>query len=511
MADGRAKTVIRYIRELSAPADGEDAGDAQFLERFITGRDEVAYEAIVRRHGPMVLGTCLRVLNNLHDAEDAFQATFLILARKARSIGRPESLGGWLYRIAYRAALRAKTETSRRQARQSPLEDVPTSDSVPDLAWFELRPVLDEELNRLPRRYRDAVVLCYFQNRTYAEAARALGLAEGTVSSRLARARDLLRKRLTRRGLTLSSGLLVTLLSQKALTAAMPVAWRDSLKAALPFAAGKAVAGAVSGPVALLTEGVLQAMFLSRLRRVAVVLLTLALLGTGAGVLAHQVSPGKEANAQKENPPATAAGLRQDQPQSKAIANTPPQPVQKYAAAPGYRWVVEPRSGRGDAWSVGRRDGKGVAAIEEKDKDGALVLTLAHAATRATYDDTRRRLGLVEFRPVAFDGRGQRHLWSVLVGGVGTGEVVLNRFRLDPKTLPADKVERVGVEMLAPEGIELIVRQAVARAKKEGVEVLPPPKVGQNYDFVLTTLDGRKVRSADLKGKVVLLDCWSTT
>ena len=137
-------------------------------------------------------------------------------------------------------------------------------------------------------------------------------------------------------------------------------------------------------------------------------------------------------------------------------------------------------------------------------------MTLAHPAPT-------NRAGLVEFRPVAFDDQGNRQVLERIFGA-GTGEVGMDRFRLDPKKLPVEKVKRLGVEMLTPEGIELIARQAIARAnqamaraKKEGVEVLPPAQVGQKYDFVLTTLDRRKIRSTDLKGKVVLLDCWSTT
>src|SRR5262249_31616689 len=147
---------------------------------------------------------------NEHDAEDAFQATFLILVRKAGSLGRPELLGNWLYGVAYRTAARARAEATRRRFREVPLidRDLPAKESTPDGVWRDLRPVLDEEINRLPDKYRAPFVLCYLEGKTNEEAARQLGCPLGTVLSRLARARERLRLRLTSRGLTLSVGLL---------------------------------------------------------------------------------------------------------------------------------------------------------------------------------------------------------------------------------------------------------------------------------------------------------------
>src|SRR5262249_12848484 len=151
--------------------------------------------------------------NNVHDAEDAFQATFLVLARKAGVIANRDSVASWLHRIASRTALRAKAEAAKRHVHEGPITDMPAAaDAVAGLAWQELRQVLDEELTRLSEKHRGPVVLCYLQEKTYAQAAKILGLPEGTVSSRLARARDVLRKRLSRRGLALSSALLATLL-----------------------------------------------------------------------------------------------------------------------------------------------------------------------------------------------------------------------------------------------------------------------------------------------------------
>jgi hypothetical protein len=170
---------------------------------------------------------------------------------------------------------------------------------------------------------------------------------------------------------------------------------------------------------------------------------------------------------------------------------------------PGYRWVMEPQENRGSLWAVGHRDGVSVVGIEEKDKDGALQLTLAHPAPK-------NAAGLSEFRVVAFDAAGNRHLLQRQQGAFA-GEIAMYRFSLDKRKLPPDKVKRLGVEMLTPEGIQMIAREAIARAAKEGVEVLPSAEVGKNYDFVLTTIDGSKLRSQDMHGKVMLLDCWSST
>src|SRR5262249_24569164 len=158
-------------------------------ERFVRRRDEAAFEALVWRHAPLVLGVCRRVLRHEQDAEDAFQATFLTLVRKARSIGRKQSVGSWLYKVAYRAAVQAKAAAGRRAAREKPWAGEPAGEPSEDVIWRDLRPVLDEEVGRLPARYRVPFVLCYLNGKTSAEAAREIGCPAGTIMSRLAWAR----------------------------------------------------------------------------------------------------------------------------------------------------------------------------------------------------------------------------------------------------------------------------------------------------------------------------------
>jgi len=190
--------------------------DEELLERFLDRNNETAeaaFQAIVVRHGPMVLGVCRHVLNQLQDAEDAFQATFLVLARKARSIRDRRVLARWLYEVAYRIAIRARTNGVRRRTHERQGGEMASTVSIDNHGWIELRPVLHEEVNRLPEKYRVPVILCYLEGKTNEEAAELLQWPVGTVKGRLSRARDLLRSRLTRRGLALSAALLVTALS----------------------------------------------------------------------------------------------------------------------------------------------------------------------------------------------------------------------------------------------------------------------------------------------------------
>src|SRR5262245_19724526 len=293
--------LVRYLRRIKS-VDTEASADGQLLDRFVRDRDEAAFTALVDRHGPMVLGVCRRILRDADDAEDAFQATFLVLAHKARSIARPQALASWLYKIARRTAMRAQIRRDRRRAQESVLDDAPAPEAIEDLAWHELQPALDEEVNRLPRKYRDAIVHCYLQERTYTEAAQSLGLAAGTVSSRLARARDILRKRLVRRGLTLSSGLLVGILSQQALSAAVPGALRDiTTRAALRWAAGETLrAGAATPAVAALTQGVLEAMSWTKTKVVAAALAAALILGWGGSALVYRALAAGKAEAKDD-------------------------------------------------------------------------------------------------------------------------------------------------------------------------------------------------------------------
>jgi RNA polymerase sigma factor (sigma-70 family) len=289
MADESLRMLVRRLRRATDPGGDAALSDAQLLERFVTQRDEAAFELLVWRHGTMVLNLCRRVLRQEQDTEDAFQATFLILARKARSIGKWQACASWLYKVAYRVALAARAESAARVARERPCPDeLPAAEASDDLIWRDLRLLLDEEVSRLPEKYRAAFVLCCLEGRTGAEAAEQLRCPEGTVLSRLSRARARLRRRLLSRGVSLPAGVLVAVVAARGQAAEMTAGLVNTTsKAALAVAAGKAAAVVTSARAAALTEGALRAMFLSKIKVALGIVLTVGLVGIGAGVIAN--------------------------------------------------------------------------------------------------------------------------------------------------------------------------------------------------------------------------------
>jgi RNA polymerase sigma factor (sigma-70 family) len=284
--DSLGEVIRRIGRSVSLQTDLA-LTDAQLLERFVARRDEPAFAALVARHGPMVLGVCRRLVRDAQESEDAFQATFLVLARKAAGIQRQPLLAGWLYGVASRVAVRLRGQTARRRTREERDVDLTALAAADDGADSEVRPLVHEEVGRLPDKYRSAIVLCYLEGKTNEEAALQLRWPVGSVKSRLARARDLLRTRLTRRGLTLSAGLLTSaLVVNKA--SASPALVDATIRGAALFAAGDAVAGGVVTARAVqLSYGVLRTMIVTKAKIVAALALTVAMLG-GAGGLAYR-------------------------------------------------------------------------------------------------------------------------------------------------------------------------------------------------------------------------------
>jgi RNA polymerase sigma factor (sigma-70 family) len=266
-------------------ADGAEMGDGQLLECFVSGRDEAAFAALVRRHGPMVWGVCRRVLASHHDAEDAFQATFLVLVRKADSVRPTDRVGNWLYGVAHQTALKARQTAARRKGRERQVAVMPEPAVEGQDLWRELRPLLDQELSRLPDGYRAAIILCDLEGRTQKDAAQSLGVPEGTLSGRLFRGREMLTKRLARRGLTLSGAALAALLSQSAACVPTPTL-TATIEAACLTAAGRSAAGVASARAASLAEGALRSTLLTRLA-IGALLVLLPVLLCGVGVHLH--------------------------------------------------------------------------------------------------------------------------------------------------------------------------------------------------------------------------------
>lgn len=269
--------------------DGAGLTDGELLTRFVDSRDDVALAALIRRHGPMVWGVCSRMLRSHHDAEDAFQATFLVLVRKADSVAPREAVGNWLYGVAYQTATRLRAIAARRGARERVVTPMPEP-VVPAPPGNDLLPLLDEQLSRLPEKYRALIVLCHLEGKTLKEVAGRLGIPEGTAASRLARAREMLGKRLTRRGVTVSGAALASVLPERAALAAAPTTLvASTIRAASMMATGQVISGTlVSANVVALTDGVVKAMVLSKIKSVLAVVLVLGTLLGGLGV-GHQM------------------------------------------------------------------------------------------------------------------------------------------------------------------------------------------------------------------------------
>ncbi len=267
--------------------------DAQLLARFAASRDEAAFALLVERHGPLVLGVCRRVLGCLQDAEDAFQATFLVLARKAGSIRDPHLLGNWLYGVASRIARKARAGVSKRQMHEKQLPLVPSLQAAPAVLDEGLSPALDEELSRLPEKYRAAVVLCYLEGKTNEEAARLLRWPTGTVKGRLARARDLLRERLVRRGLHASAVVLTTtLLAARADARPVPAALAAStVRAGVGYAGGAPPASAAARLADRVTASWRRARLLGAVLALAVVTAGAAAWLIGSGAVGREANP----------------------------------------------------------------------------------------------------------------------------------------------------------------------------------------------------------------------------
>ncbi|MCI0462302.1 MAG: RNA polymerase sigma factor, partial [Gemmataceae bacterium] len=282
-------SVLQHLRRAMLRQDSAGLTDGELLDCFITQRDEAAFEALLRRHGPMVLGVCRRILHNEADAEDAFQATFLVLVRKAASIRPRGMVGNWLYGVAHNTALKAKVMTSKRRAKEREAAARPKPDASAEV-WQQLQAVLDQELQTLPDKYRAPIILCDLEGKSIKEAARQLDCPPGTIGTRLARGRSLLARRLAQHGLTLSGGVIATMFSQHGTSASVPLPLLTStVKVASLFAVGQAASGVLSAKVIALTEGVLKAMLLTKLKIVTAVVLATGVLGAGAGILTQGV------------------------------------------------------------------------------------------------------------------------------------------------------------------------------------------------------------------------------
>jgi RNA polymerase sigma factor (sigma-70 family) len=470
MTRTQGNAVLRHIRGLAAAEES----DGQLLERFAAAREEAAFAALVRRHGPLVLGVCRRVLHQEQDAEDAFQATFLALARKAASAGRRATLGTWLYQVAYHAALRVRQQSALRRRREDRTPPRPRPDLLAEVTGRELLTVLDEELHRLPERCRAPLVLCYLEGRTRDEAARELGWSLGTLKRRLEQGRVRLHDRLSRRGVALA-GLLAAGAGVTAVSPTMAAA------TARLVAAGNQVA--VPARVASLTAAGLRAVAAVRRKAVGAALLAATLIALGAG-LAYQGSapaagepPRADANAPKgaataEKNESTVAGRVVDadgKPVSGAVVTLVGMPKSRNTVASG--WLEHKALARGTAGADGRfrltladetrAKYQGVYAVAGKEGHGMtweqVPVTVEGAETVLRLPPEKVLRGRVlDLQGVPIAGADVSVEWVGTIaakqpGGVGLGKLAAGDFPAWPEPKTTDKDGKFVLRGLNPD------------------------------------------------------------
>jgi RNA polymerase sigma factor (sigma-70 family) len=310
MATRRIGPIIQQLRRNLEHRDATPRTDGKLLEAFHLHRDAGAFEALVYRHGPMVLGVCQRMLRDTHDAEDAFQATFLVLARKAATVWPREMVGNWLYGVAHTTALRARVANAKRRLRERQVANMPERSSTASDLRDELHRSLDEELVRLPAKYRVPIVLCDLECRTRREVAAQLRIPEGTLSSRLTTARRMLARRLARRGIAVSGGALAMVVAHQTASAGLSASLVDTTVKAAALGGGTPLLamGIVAPQVATLTEGVLKTMLISKLKAVIGVLLVLGVATVGGALLRQESAIAQQHVQRPESRPQPTQG-----------------------------------------------------------------------------------------------------------------------------------------------------------------------------------------------------------
>jgi RNA polymerase sigma factor (sigma-70 family) len=496
MATAQLGTLLRHIQHLAVDRGAQQRTDRQLLDDFVARRDEAAFAALIARHGPMVLRVCRRALDHEQDSEDAFQATFLVLARHGGSIRQREALTDWLHGVAYRTAMKAKRTAARRRNHEAQRR-ARTPEAVAGPTWSDVQAVLDEEIQRLPGPFRAAFVLCMLEGKSGPEAAAALGCKEGTVKSRLTRARQQLRRQLARRGIELSALLSALALAQGAGKAAVPAALaRATLRFGLLVAAGSPAAGSIPPHLAALAEGVTGAMSLTK-AKIATALLALGLLA-GAGALTHRALAAKQA-------PAPPAAEKSAAPAAKEGGK--PQPGDDKGAVTCGGRVLDP-------------DGKPVAqaqvyftrsGLPQPPREGGVVPPEVRTDTEGRFHfpvartDGRRAEGPSGFRAtLTAVAPGHGPAWAVVTKPEGLKDVTLRLVKDDVpiqgrvRDLEGKPIRGVTVRVLrlrAAEGEDLTTWLDLLRSRKAGhglyrLTQLEPEAMGLARP-VVTGADGR--------------------
>jgi RNA polymerase sigma factor (sigma-70 family) len=375
---------VQRIRAMAVLQSSRGSSDRELLERFIAAQDEAAFTALVERHGAMVQRLCRRVLGDSHDADDACQATFLILARKASSVRKTESLASWLHGVAYRVSISLRRQRARRQRRERlasrPGECAPASDH----SWSDFHAALDEELQRLPERYRAPLVLCYLEGKTRDEAAQTLGITVGALHGLVNRGRSLLRRRLTGRGLTLSGVMFAAALTETVGRTA-PVAAMAVRSARLAVAALRGETTDAAPQVLSLVQEATHAMFMTKLKIGAALFLAAGILTAGAAALLPSVSLAQDGSSNQAR--STAAPAPADESDeayirrlSKDLRDREPSPTEVH-------FFVNSKDGR-------RRQQLVELFIQERAAERTAALKQGKAAAQKYEEAARQQLAL---------------------------------------------------------------------------------------------------------------------
>jgi RNA polymerase sigma factor (sigma-70 family) len=486
MAGGQLAPFIRGLRRALDPDGAHSPTDAQLLERFVEGGDEWAFELLAWRHGGMVLDVCRRVLRHEPDAEDAFQATFLVFVSKGGTIGKRASVGGWLYKVAYRIALKAKARAARRAALERQVPERRPADPLAEVVWHDLRPLLDEAVSGLPERYRAPFVLCHLEGKSLAEAARQLGCPTATVGTLVARARERLRGRLSRRGLGLSVGLLTAGLGHSGASAAPPPALMESaVQAALRYAVGQAVDGTASTGALALADSALRSGLLAKAGLLAVALVAVSAASLG-GVLGLPREKPVPQYASAERPP-------QPVPQSDRIAGMPDGWYGGSARAGAYEVGLDHvtrHGGRASGYVLCRGDGGGFGCLNQAVRaDDYRGKRLRLAGWLKTQDADRAGLWMRvdgEDKVLAFDNMDGRTVQ-------GTADWARYEVVLDVSTdadtvsfglwLQGPGIAWVDDFSLGPAGLGVPVTEQLARALPTHPAAADAPARPVNLDF----------------------------
>jgi RNA polymerase sigma factor (sigma-70 family) len=354
MVTGEKSSVLRHVRRALLVGEAGDGTDADLLACFVYCHDEAAFATLVRRHGPIVLGVCRRVLQDVHDAEDAFQATFLVLVRKASSLRQRELVANWLYGVAYRTALEARSVITHRRANETQVMTMPEPTTPAEEAHHDLSALLDSELSRLPDKYRVPLLLCDLEGHSRKVVARQLSTPEGTLSSRLATARKRLAARLARRGLALSpAGLAVALAQGTALASVQTPLVVSTVNAVTSTAAGQAATTArVSAHVAALSERVLVMMLVKRLGTIMLAEAPLAVVALVLGLLAGPLL-GQSSNFQQSAQGQNKGPAVSDMPEQRPAGPATGERVMALKFSPDGEWLVTAEDdGRMQLWDA---------------------------------------------------------------------------------------------------------------------------------------------------------------